>query len=48
MVGRAYPSSEFVVANTLTKWKKLEANEIDFSQGFSQTESSTLYQEVVL
>ena len=33
---RAYPSSEFVVANTLAKWKKLEPNEIDFSQGFSQ------------
>ena len=34
-VTRAYPSSEFVVANTLAKWKKLESNEIDFSQGFS-------------
>ena len=34
--GRAYPSSEFVVANTLAKWKKLEPNEINFSQGFSQ------------
>ena len=33
---RTYPSSEFVVANTLAKWKKLEPNEIDFSQGFSQ------------
>ena len=31
--GRAYPGSEFVVANTLAKWKKLEPNEIDFSQG---------------
>ena len=30
------PSSEFVVANTLAKWKKLEPHEIDFSQGFSQ------------
>ena len=29
-------SSEFVVANTLAKWKKLEPNEYDFSQGFSQ------------
>ena len=29
---RAYPGSEFVVANTLAKWKKLEPNEIDFSQ----------------
>ena len=28
--------SEFVVAKTLAKWKKLEPNEIDFSQGFSQ------------
>ena len=34
--GRAYPSSEFVVTNTLAKWKKLEPNEIDFSQSFSQ------------
>ena len=33
---RAYPASEFVVANTLAKWKKFESNEIDFSQGFSQ------------
>ena len=33
---RAYHGSEFVVANTLDKWKKLEPNEIDFSQGFSQ------------
>ena len=37
-----YPGSEFVVApgvvaNTLAKWKKLEPNEIDFSQGFSQS-----------
>ena len=32
---RSYPSSEFVVANTLAKWKKLKPNEIDFSQGFS-------------
>ena len=30
------PSSEFVVANTLAKWKKLEPHEIDFCQGFSQ------------
>ena len=28
--------SEFIVANTLAKWKKLEPNEIDLSQGFSQ------------
>ena len=27
-----HPSSEFVVANALAKWKKLEPNEIDFSQ----------------
>ena len=33
---RAYPGSEFVVANTLAKWKKLEPNELDFSQDFSQ------------
>ena len=33
---KAYPCSEFVVANTLAKWKKLELNEIDFSRGFSQ------------
>ena len=35
---RAYPGSEFekVVANTSAKWKKLEPNEIDFSQGFCQ------------
>ena len=33
---RAYSGSEFVVANTLAKWKQLEPNETDFSQGFSQ------------
>ena len=33
---RAYLGSEFVVANTLAKWKKLEPTEIDFSQGFSK------------
>ena len=33
---RAYPGLEFAVAYTLAKWKKLEPNEIDFSQGFSQ------------
>ena len=32
----AYPGSEFVVANTLAKWKNVEPNAIDFSQGFSQ------------
>ena len=31
-----YPGSEFIVANTLAKWKKLELNEVDISQGFSQ------------
>ena len=34
--GRAYPGSELVVANTLAKWKKLESNETNFSQSFSQ------------
>ena len=38
---RAYPGSEFVVVNTLAKWKKLEPNEINFSQGFSQKVVST-------
>ena len=33
---RAYPGSIFVAAHTLAKWKKLEPNEITFSQGFSQ------------
>ena len=33
---RAYPGSEFVVANTLAKWKKLKPNESDFSHGFNQ------------
>ena len=33
---RAYPGPEFVVANTLAEWRKLEPDEIDFSQGFSQ------------
>ena len=28
---RANPGSEFFVANTLAKWKKLEPNEIDSS-----------------
>ena len=36
----ACPGSEFVVANTLAKWKKLEPDEIDFSLGFSQKEVS--------
>ena len=33
---RAHPGLEFVVANTLAKWEKLEPNEINFSQGFGQ------------
>ena len=33
---RAYPGSKFVVANTLAKWKKIEPNKINFSQGLSQ------------
>ena len=31
-ISRANPGSEFIVANTLAKWKKLEPNEVDFSQ----------------
>ena len=31
---RAHRGSEFDVANTLAKWKKLKPNEINFSQGF--------------
>ena len=41
MVFRAYSGSEFVVANTLARWKKLEPNEIHFSQGFSHKVVST-------
>ena len=33
---RPHSGSEFAVANTLATWKKLEPNEINFSQGFSQ------------
>ena len=40
---RAYPGSEFVVANTLAKWKKFEPNEINFSQGFSQKVSMSCF-----
>ena len=40
-IGRAYPGSEPVVANTLAKWKKNGANEINFNQGFSQKAVST-------
>ena len=39
--GRAYPGSEVFVANTLAKWKKLEPNDINSSQGFSQKVVST-------
>ena len=35
-VSRVYPGSEFVIANTSAKLKKLNPNEIDFSQGFGQ------------
>ena len=38
---RTYPGSEFVVANTLAKWKNWEPNEINFSQDFSQKVVST-------
>ena len=34
-------SGLIVVANTLAKWKKLEPNEIDLSEGFSQEVVST-------
>ena len=40
---RVYPSSEFVVANTIAKWKKLEPNEINFSHGFSQKVISSCF-----
>ena len=40
---RAYPGSEFVVANTLVKWKKLEPNEINLSQGFRQKVSTSCF-----
>ena len=40
-IHRAHPGSEFVVAKPLAKWKKLEPNEINCSQGFSQKEVST-------
>ena len=36
LTGLTVPGSEFVVANTLAKRKKLERNEIDISLGFSQ------------
>ena len=34
---------KLVVANTLDKWKKLDPNEINFSQGFSQTASTNCF-----
>ena len=37
----AYPCSEFDLANTLAKWKKLEQIEINFIQGLSQKVVST-------
>ena len=40
---RAYLDSEFVVANTLAKWKKMEPNEINFSQGFNQKVVSSCF-----
>ena len=40
---RAYPGSEFVVANTLGKWKKLEPNDIYFSHDFSQKVSTSCF-----
>ena len=40
---RAYSGSEFVVANTLAKWKKLEPNKINLSQGFSQKVSTNCF-----
>ena len=42
---RDYPESEFVIANILAKWRKLEPNDFDFSQHFSQKvcKESVLY-----
>ena len=40
-VVRAYPGSKFAVTNTLAKWKKLEPNEINFSQDFCEKVVST-------
>ena len=36
MPSRAYPGSEYIVANTLAKWKNLEPNGINLSLGLSQ------------
>ena len=41
---RANAGSEFVLANTLAKWKKLESNKFNFSQGLAKK----VYQEDVL
>ena len=41
--GRAYPSSEFFVANTLAKWKKLEPNKLTLAMALARK----WYQEVV-
>ena len=41
VITRAFPGSELDVANTLAKWKKLEPNEINFSQCFNQKVVST-------
>ena len=43
-MNRAYPGSEFVVANSLAKWKKLEPNEINLAKVLTKKE----YQEVFL
>ena len=41
--GQGLPWLRIVVANTLAKWKKLEPNEINFSQGFSQKVSTSCF-----
>ena len=41
---RAYLGSEFVVANTVAKWEKLEPNEINFGQVFSQKVSTSCFE----
>ena len=42
-MNRAYPGSEFVVANTLAKLKKVEPNKTNFSLGFSQKVSTSCF-----
>ena len=42
-IARAYPGLEFVLANTLAEWKRLEPNEIIFSQDFSQKVSRSYF-----